>query len=117
MSKTGLAHKITDSPKILDPHFETGLIGTAGLVTDGSPVCGEHVTSSPLRDTVAGLHVADQLTGPIRLYNFRLTMSCSISLSRLRFATRRLSRVLSSSSCFSRFISDGISPPYLLRHR
>ena len=38
--------------------------------------------------------------------------SCSISLSSDRSATIRFNRPLSSSSCGSRFSSDGISPPY-----
>lgn len=64
-------------------------------------------------DVVQTLEVTCRVVG----YSFRLMTSCSISLSRLRFATRRLSRTFSSSSCFNRFISDGINPPYLLRHR
>jgi hypothetical protein len=41
----------------------------------------------------------------------------SLKCSRLRFATGRLSLTFFSSTCFSRFISDGIKPPYLLDHR
>lgn len=46
--------------KILDPHLETGLIGTAGLVADGRPVGREHVASRPFGGTLTGLHIADQ---------------------------------------------------------
>ena len=59
--------------------------------------------------------VIDHLTLPGRPHIFRRMTSCSISLSSARSATTFFSRWFSSSSCFSRFISDGISPPYFLR--
>lgn len=42
--------------------------------------------------------IANHLTGPIRPYSFRLMTSCSISLFRLKIATKRLSRTFSSST-------------------
>lgn len=47
----------------------------------------------------------------IEMRLFRRMTSWSISLSRLRSATRRRSRMFSSSSCRSFFSSEGISPP------
>ena len=52
--------------QFLDPHLETGLIGTAGLVSDGRPLRRQRIAGPPLADTVAGLQIANQLTGPIR---------------------------------------------------
>ena len=46
-----------------------------------------------------------------------LITSCGISLSKPRSATIRFRRLSSSSSCFKRRNSDGISPAYFLRHR
>ena len=52
---------------------------------------------------------------PDRPHIFRRITSWSISLSKERSATSRFSHCFSSSSCFSLFISDGISPPYFFR--
>ena len=48
--------------KLLVPHLKSGLIGTAGLLTDGRPAGRERITSPPLTDPVTGLQIANQFT-------------------------------------------------------
>ena len=52
----------------------------------------------------------DKLAPAGRPQSFFARTSCSIALSRDRSATKRLSLAFSSSSCRSRFTSDGIRP-------
>src|SRR3954468_19765343 len=72
------------------------------------------VTGPPDADLPNPPDVIDHLSLPGRLHIFRRITSCSTSLSSDRSATSFFSRWFSSSSCFSRFISDGISPAILL---
>ena len=93
----------TGRSQLLDPHLKAGLIEAAGLIALGRSIDRKRATGSPFADLVARLQIADDLPGSTRPYIFRRMTSCSISLSRLRFATSRFSRTFSSSSTFRRF--------------
>src|SRR5262249_56750567 len=99
----------------LDALHQNGLPGPFRAVVIGRPVNWQRLTRAPNADLPHRPNLVDHLSFPGRLHIFRRITSCSISLSSDRSATNFFSRWFSSSSCFSRFISDGNSPPYFLR--
>src|SRR6516225_3441372 len=98
-----------------DPLHQNGLTGPFGTVVIGRSVHRQSLVGTPDADLPNHLNRVDHLSFPGRPHIFRRITSCSISLSSDRSATSFFSRWFSSSSCFSRFISDGSSPPYFLR--
>src|SRR4051794_39818009 len=94
-----------------------GLPRTTVPVVVGRAIEPNDPTGPPNADPIAGAQILDQPPGPGRLHNFLFTTSCNMTLSSDRSATSFFRRAFSSSSIFSRFISDGISPPYFWRHR
>jgi hypothetical protein len=98
-----------------DPLGEGSLPGSLGTVVVGRAIDRHSPASTTNAHPPGRPDVIDHLALPGRLHIFRRITSCSISLSSERSATSFFSRWFSSSSCFSRFISEGISPPYFLR--
>lgn len=82
----------TGRSQVLDPHLQAGLIEAAGLVALGRSIDRKRAAGSPFPDLIARLQIADDLPSSTRPHIFRRMTSCSISLSRLRFATKRFSR-------------------------
>src|SRR5579864_5170548 len=100
---------------LLDPLAERSLPGPLRTVVIGRSVHRHGAASTANAYPPGRPNMINHLTLPGRLHIFRRITSCSISLSSERSATSFFSRWFSSSSCFSRFISDGIRPPYFLR--
>src|SRR5690348_8273997 len=98
-----------------DPGLQMRPVRAAALVVVGRPFCTDHATSSPDRDRPGAAQIIDDLPPPAGRHSFLLITSCSIALSRDRSATNFFSLLFSSSSCFSRFISEGSNPPYFFR--
>src|SRR6185437_7011972 len=101
-----------DLPDALD---EGSLPGPLRTVVIGRPIHRHSAAGTTYAHPPDRANPIDHLTLPGRLHIFRRMTSCSISLSSDRSATSFFSRWFSSSSCFNRFISEGINPPYFLR--
>ena len=99
--------------------FRMDQVSGSGPHAGGRSVAGsfrlERRAGAPDADLPGRSQVVHEPAAPGRSYSFRLMTSCSISLSSDRSATIRFRRPFSSSSWRSRFISDGISPPYFFR--
>lgn len=100
---------------IPDLQLQFGLLATLGLVDIKSPIDLQHGASAAHRNLPVCLDRVDKLAFAGRPQSFFDSTSCSMALSRDRSATIRFSLAFSSSSCRKRFISEGISPAYLLR--
>jgi len=100
---------------LLDLQLENGLIVAAGPVMVGRSPGPQHTTRAADADLPVGSNLINKRPAASRPQSFFDSTSCNIALSRLRSATSRLSLPFSSSSCFNRFISEGISPAYFLR--
>ena len=101
---------------LLHPFLQVGLIRMASTIMVARPFRPKHAARPSDADDPGASKIIDELPAPIRCQNFRLTASCNIALSSDKSATNGLSFAVSSSSCRSRRISDGISPAYFLRH-
>ena len=100
---------------ILDLQLQLGLLATPGLVDIVRAVDFQHRACTPDRNLPVRLDRVDKLALAGRPQSFFESTSCSMALSRDRSATIRFSLAFSSSSCRSRFISEGIKPAYFLR--
>lgn len=95
---------------LLDPMLELGLRAAPRPVDIERSVDAQGRAGTPDRHLPLAAHPVDKLPLHRRPQSFFASTSCSIALSRDRSATSRFSLVFSSSSCRSRFISDGIRP-------
>ena len=97
---------------LLDPFLDCGLIGASGPVVKRRAVKTDGPTGRPDRHRPNAAHPTNQFAQATRPQIFRRMTSCNISWSSVRSATIFFSRLFSSSSCFSRFISCGSKPAY-----
>ena len=97
----------------LDPLDEGRLSGPLGTVVIGRSIDRQSPAGPPEADLLGRAHVIDHLPLPGRRHILRRMTSSNIALGD-RSITIRFSRWFSSSSCLSRFISDGSSPPYFV---
>lgn len=99
---------------VLDLQLQLGLLTAPGLVDIQRPVDFQHRACTPDRNLPIHFQRVDKLALAGRPQSFFESTSCSMSLSSDRSATIRFSLAFSSSSCRSRFISEGIRPANFL---
>ena len=99
--------RLRDLPNAL---LEGGLVGPHRTAMVGRSLKADDVAGGPDQKLPTCRRLVDELTPTTKPHSFRRTISCDISLSRERLATIHFSRPFSSSSCFSRHISDGMRP-------
>jgi hypothetical protein len=100
-----------------DPLCEGGLRRAARLVEVTRLLKTDATAGLSDRCSECALQIVDNAACPYRPHSFFDNTSCSIALSRDKSATISFRRLFSSSNCLRRLTSDGISPPYFLRHR
>jgi hypothetical protein len=123
-----LVSSVTRFTDLLDPPFQLCRIGAAGFVVVARAVELQGATRPADGNRSICAHPTNQFARPFRLQSFCRTRSVraftrtngvhtlTICRSNVGSATIRFNRAFSSSSCFSRRISSGRSPPYFFFH-
>jgi hypothetical protein len=107
----GCDRGLGSSDQLGEPLPERGVIPASRLVSDAGPVNADQPAGATFRQSKALLeeaHCSATRRGPEKFFR---KSSRSIWLSSAWSATRRLSRLFSSSSCFRRLASPTSSPP------
>jgi len=100
----------TGCTNLPDASLEAGLVGSTGTVVKGRDLELNEPAGPADRDVPLAPNTVDKLALTTRPQIFRRITSGSISRSSERSATSLRSLAFSSSSCFSRRISGGVSP-------
>jgi hypothetical protein len=86
------------SRDLADPLSQGRLLGSAGTVVIGRAACRNGSAGLADRHPERSTHKVNRLASPSRRHSLRRITSCSISLSTVRSATTRRSRIFSSSA-------------------